>query len=103
MFKGDEDTFESFFDKLVSFASAKHIFEIGQRISSYWHEAGEKDPHAMEEQGDKSKSGMGKHVICWVCGNTCHMSRDCFHNKGWIKGKGKVQQSFERWQRWSLR
>ena len=103
VFKGDEDTFQSLFDKFVSSASAKHIFEIGQRISSLWYEEGEKKTRMpWRSKGDKSKSGMGKHVMCWVCGNTCHMSQDCFHNKGSSKGKGKVQQSFERWQRWSL-
>ena len=74
VFKGDEDTFESLFDKLVSFASAKHIFEIGQRISSYWYEEGEKDPHAMEEQGRQVEVGHGQ--ACHLLGLWEHLSHE---------------------------
>ena len=74
VFKGDEDTFESLFDKLVSFASAKHIFEIGQQISSYWYEEGEKDPHAMEEQGRQVEVGHGQ--ACHLLGLWEHLSHE---------------------------
>ena len=74
VFKGAEDTFQSLFDKFVSFASAKHIFEIGQRICSYWHEAGEKDPNAMEEQGRQVEVGHGQ--ACHLLGLREHLSHE---------------------------
>ena len=72
VFKGDEDTFASLFDKFVSFASAKHIFEIGQQTSSYWYEEGEKDPNAMEEQGRQVEVGHGQ--ACHLLGLREHLS-----------------------------
>ena len=74
MFKGDEDTFQSLFDKLVSFASAKHIFEIGQQTSSYLYEEGEEDPNAMEEQGRQVEIGHGQ--ACHFLGLGEHLSHE---------------------------
>ena len=66
MFKGDEDSLESLFDKPESFASVRHM-----------------EVDALSK-GGKSNSGKGKSVTCWV---PRHMSRDCFYKKGKSKGK----------------
>ena len=29
-------------------------------------------------------------VMCWVCNETCHLSRDCCYNKDKSEGKGKL-------------
>ena len=65
MFKGDEDAFESLFDKVVSFASVQHSLRLGDNPAR----AGTKrDPIAIEvdalNKGRKSKSGNVKSVTC---------------------------------------
>ena len=45
-------------------------------------------------KGGKSQSGKGNSATCWACDKTCHMSRDCYYNKGTSKGKGKSGKAF---------
>ena len=70
MFKGDEDTFESLFGKLVSFASVKHSLRLEgtpARVKT------QRVPHAMAVDEERSRSGRGKRVTCWVGNSTGHI------------------------------
>ena len=92
MFKGDEDTFESLFDKLASFCVGDAQPEPGRQTSARTCTRKER-PNAMQvaalSKGGKSRSGKGKSVTSFVCNKTDHISRDCFYNKDNSKGKGK--------------
>ena len=82
VFKGDEDTFESLFDKLVSLASVKNSMRLDDKPV---RAGAKRDPNATEvdalSKGGKAKSGRGKRVTCWVCNKTSHVSRDGNYNK----------------------
>ena len=70
MFKGDEDTFESLFGKLVSFVSVKHSLRLDStpaRVET------QRVPHAMAVDEERSRSGRGKSVTCWVGNKTGHI------------------------------
>ena len=83
MFKpGDYDSFETLFDKLVSYASTKHSLKLSASVDE-----SSQDPIAMDV------GSVDKNVQCWVCWGRGHMGKDCPQNKG--KGKGKNEKGGE--------
>lgn len=80
MFKSEDyDSFETLFDKLVSYASTKHSLKLSASVDKP-----SKDPNAMDV------GSVDKNVQCWVCWGRGHMGKDCPQNKG--KGKGKSEK-----------
>ena len=74
MFRGDEDTFESVFDKIVSFASVKHSLTLDDTPVR----AGTgKDPNIVDvgalNRGGKSKCGKGYkyHLLGFAIQKVC--------------------------------
>ena len=88
--KGEEDTFESIFDKLASFASVKHSLRLDDKpvrtVIRRKKNLQAMVIDALRESGT-SKCGKGKGVTCWVGNKTGQTSRDRFFNKGKSKGK----------------
>ena len=101
MFKGDEDTYESLFDKLVSFCVGDAQPEPGRQTSARTCTRKER-PNAMQvaalSKGGKSRSGKGKSVTSFVCNKTDHISRDCFPQQGQQRRQRKVRQNVKRCQ-----
>ena len=97
LLKGDDDSFEELFDRLVAFAATKNSLRLAANTSK----SNEHDPDAMEVdalwKGGKGK-GQNKGNTqdkstsqYWVCDGVGHYGRDCWYtdkDKGKSKGKG---------------
>ena len=88
MFKQEDyDSFETLFDKLVSYASTKHSLRLSDQP-----QGAKKDPNAMDVGGlTGSPGGAARkdNIQCWVCYERGHMGKDCPKKNG---GRPKGQK-----------
>ena len=84
MFEGDEDTFASLFDKLLSFASVKR--GLGLQTSSRWSK---ERPGCYGggciEQWVQVDVWLGQEFHFLAGSKTGHMCRDCFYKRGMVE------------------
>eukprot|EP00435_Cladocopium_sp_Y103_P074780 s153_g51.t1 len=119
MFRSDEFTsFETLFDRLSSYATARHSLQLSKRdLTSGGGSKPKRDPDAMDVSavskgkgkgkgkflGPSSGAGKGSHankMTCHNCGRAGHKASDCRAPRGDGKGKGKANQRLDNVQCW---
>ena len=92
MLKGEEDTFESLFDKLVSLGSVEHRLRLDDK-PVHTGTRRERDPHSLEVDAwavvdSRCLTGARMSHVGFATA-LGHMGRDSFFNKGNCKDNGK--------------